>query len=930
MPYSMRPNRVLSGIGMRALAAGFAAVLSQTNLPAQTWELINANVPGAVTGGNVRPIETDGTRLYVLGDRGVYVSSDSGGSFTPINAIVGGSYSLTNMGYRFLKYVNGSLWIGSDPGSGAINNGYATLHRLTPGQTTWLKSSSGFPIGTTANQADDIAYDASTGTYHVAASLGGAFVSTDGTNWEQRANGLGGLGVPSSVVAFNGMAFELRPLAQVYKTSNQGTNWTALVSHLGISSGYLLEKNGRIMFASSGNNSLQDGFNYSDNYGATWNFTTGLRGTADLTLKDNLIYAAGSFGGITEQVYGRYAFKYSATEGITWDLLPTNGLPVDSFSGFTANRIVRQGNHLFMHSATNLYRMDVSGFDFRPTTQITRQPSPIVNRLVGQPLAVEVLAGGANLTYQWRRYGTNLIGATNAAFAVAAAQTNNSGPYTVVLIGDRGSVTSTVSMVTVVVRVEGKADITYPGATTGGKLFILPDFSLLSVNGANLYKINSNGVLTTTRNVGGSSFTVSCLDSSNRLVLGNSSGVKRLRRVNSSDLTDDATFNQLTANVSIDGVTELPGRGYLVAGNFSSVTNAGISTNALTGVCLVNYSGLVDPSFSVGTGADGGGGVTRIVVDSGTNIYALGFWLSWNSVPESTGFVKLNTNGTRDMSFTSLTPALDRNLQPLTPGKLLFVDYNGKLVVMNSNGSVDSSFNPANRVLNNANTVRFAALGESNKVYLAGTFTSYGGTTVGKYMRLNANGTIDTTFYTESPTSGGFVSGVYDSRGYLEVTRDTSSGTFQGQAFSYGPYRIIAGTNAVAAPSFDTWKTQFTFPPGQSDPEDDSDGDGLKNVFEYYFGSNPTLGGSGTAPTGTTVNVSGQDYPAITLIRSQNVSGVTLLPQVSSTVNFGDSLGFTVVSTVDLGNGTERVTIRSNVSMAVLPAQFLRIQLSVP
>ncbi len=189
------------------------------------------------------------------------------------------------------------MWVGSDPGSGAINLGHASLHRLIPGQTSWQKSSNGFPIGDTGNQADDIAYDSSAGIYYAGAALGGAFVSSDGLNWQQRTTGLGGLGLPTSVVAFNGMAFELRPLTTVHKTMNQGTNWTALASHQGVSSGYLLEKGARIMFASSGNNTLQDGFNYSDDNGATWTFLTGLRGTADLSLRDGLIYAAGMFGG---------------------------------------------------------------------------------------------------------------------------------------------------------------------------------------------------------------------------------------------------------------------------------------------------------------------------------------------------------------------------------------------------------------------------------------------------------------------------------------------------------------------------------------------------------------------------------------------------------------------------------------------------------
>ncbi len=268
----------------------------------------------------------------------------------------------------------------------------------------------------------------------------------------------------------------------------------------------------------------------------------------------------------------------------------------------------------------------------------------------------------------------------------------------------------------------------------------------------------------------------------------------------------------------------------------------------------------------------------------------------------------------------------------MAPGKLFAVLSSGRPVLMNLNGTLDGGFNVANHLFNTANVVRDVAVGESNKLYVVGTFTSYGGTSVARYLRLNSDGTRDTTFDSSSgPSSGGLAYGVYDSRGYLHVVRDTTSGTFQGIDFDNGPYRLFAGTNAASTTvAFDSWKTQFTFPPGQNDPEDDADGDGLKNVFEYYFASNPTNASSGAQPTATSVDGGGQDYPAITFIRSKSATGVTLIPQVSSNVQFSNSLGATVASVVDLGNGTERVTIRSNVSMASQTAQFLRIQLSVP
>ncbi len=262
--------------------------------------------------------------------------------------------------------------------------------------------------------------------------------------------------------------------------------------------------------------------------------------------------------------------KFSATQGITWDPLPTNGLPVDVNFGFTATRIVRQGNYLFMHSFTNLYRLDVSGVDFRPTTRIARQPIVSTNRLVGQPFMLDILVGGTNLTYQWRLNGTNIVGATSAAYVVASAQTNQSGAYTVVVTGDLGSVTSAVSTVTIGAQADGRVDITYasPGTGSGSQLYILPDCSIITVNGANLIKLNPDGVRILTNIIVGSSFSTGFVDSSNRLLLVNGLGPYRVRRINTTTLLDDPTFTQLTANISIASIAELPGRGYLVAGGF--------------------------------------------------------------------------------------------------------------------------------------------------------------------------------------------------------------------------------------------------------------------------------------------------------------------------------------------------------------------------
>jgi hypothetical protein len=913
---------------LNLMMVGLAAALwPRAELQAQTWENITANVSVTLR-GDARAMDSDGTRLYVLTQtNGVYVSSDNGNSFTAINDVEGGVYGMTNQPGRFIKYVNGSMWVGWDPGSGAINLGEASLHRLTPGETVWHKSSSGFPIGDTGNQADDIAYDSSTGTYYAAAALGGAFVSSDGMNWQQRATGLGGVDLPVTMVAFDGMAFEARGLEQVQRTSNQGTNWTALQSHQGYSTGLMIEKSGRLMFICN----TPDGFRYSDDHGDTWRFlTNGVRQLGDLTVKDGIIYGSGLiYGSVFESFLGRPGFKFSATDGITWDNLPTNGLSVDPLGSLNLTRVVRQGDYLFTYfnsnGVINLYRFNVSGFDFTPTTQIAQQPPATTNFLVGQTVSLSVLAGGANLAYQWMFKGTNIAGATSATYSIPSVQTNNAGAYQVVVTGDRGSVTSSVVTLNVGLRGDGRYDITYNNPTTGGWIYLEPDGSLVSVNGANLYKLNPAGERAITRNIGGATFFAGLLDSSNRVVLAGrftqAPSGSRLIRASGVDLTDDATFHLPYVNGDYSVLAELPGRGYLAGGSFTTVTNSGIATNVVNHFCLINYSGVVDTNFVFSPSISQ---ISKIVVVGRTNIYI-------SATANKSDIKKVNLDGTYDTNFSNVFPGNNIGYYESYVSNKLFVVVSSKPVLVNPDGTLDGSFNAANAVFNN--TVTAMAVGESNKLYVAGTFTTYNGQSVGKYARLFPDGTLDTSFYTESPTSGGFNWDVYDPRGYLYLVRDTSSGTFQGQSYSTGPYRLFAGTNAVAStgnPTFSQWAAQFTFPPGQSGAADDADGDGVKNIFEYYFGSNPTNATSGAQPTETTVNVASQNYPAITFIRSRNVTGVTLLPQVSSTVNFTDSLGYTVQSVVDLGNGTEQVIVRSNASMMSQTAQFLRIQLSVP
>jgi hypothetical protein len=81
-------------------------------------------------------------------------------------------------------------------------------------------------------------------------------------------------------------------------------------------------------------------------------------------------------------------------------------------------------------------------------TIVTHPQSQTVN--AGAPASFFVMASGtAPLSYQWRKNGTNVAGATAATNSIAAAQSTAAGSYTVVVTNAAGSITSAVATLTV-------------------------------------------------------------------------------------------------------------------------------------------------------------------------------------------------------------------------------------------------------------------------------------------------------------------------------------------------------------------------------------------------------------------------------------------------------------------------------------------------
>ncbi|GEM_PF-955766 len=122
--------------------------------------------------------------------------------------------------------------------------------------------------------------------------------------------------------------------------------------------------------------------------------------------------------------------------------------------------------------------------------------------------------------------------------------------------------------------------------------------------------------------------------------------------------------------------------------------------------------------------------------------------------------VRFNADGTVDQSFNVGTGANDvvKAIVVQTDGKILiggnFFTYNGAsvnfLARLNADGSLDTSFNTGGA--GPAGQIFAIALQTDGKIIIGGSFGSYNGTSANNLTRLNTNGSLDTTFNTNLGT----------------------------------------------------------------------------------------------------------------------------------------------------------------------------------
>ena len=115
---------------------------------------------------------------------------------------------------------------------------------------------------------------------------------------------------------------------------------------------------------------------------------------------------------------------------------------------------------------TYTYTINVAASGGFTASAITTQPQS-QSVTVGDSVTFTVAASGnPTPTYQWRKNGTNLNGATNATLTLTNVQTGDAGIYTVVATNSAGSATSNGAVLTVSTATVAPAFTTQPASQT--------------------------------------------------------------------------------------------------------------------------------------------------------------------------------------------------------------------------------------------------------------------------------------------------------------------------------------------------------------------------------------------------------------------------------------------------------------------------------
>jgi len=361
-----------------------------------------------------------------------------------------------------------------------------------------------------------------------------------------------------------------------------------------------------------------------------------------------------------------------------------------------------------------------------------------------------------------------------------------------------------------------------------GKIVIGGTFT--SYNGKysrGIARLNSDGSLDSTFNTGmgvdGQITTISIQDDGKIIIGGhfteyNGTNRKCITRLN-TDGSIDLSFNPGSGASTGGGqflpeiqTTKIQSDGKIIIGGIFNTFNGAVKNN----IARLNTNGSLDHSFSSGMGVYGGDlrdNIAVVTIQSDEKIIIAGHFKYYNGTLIK-NIARINKDGSIDTTFAFETGSRDivYHTALQSDGKIVtggwFNEFNDSFLFrLNVDGSLDSTFNMGT----GPNWSISSILTQSDdKIIIGGGFTAFNGKEITRIARLNADGSLDTTF----------VTGTGVDKWIYSIAIQNDSRIIIGGEFTYydgtprkGIARINAFDFANSIPSIKEYKTPFNIFP---------------------------------------------------------------------------------------------------------------------
>ncbi len=231
------------------------------------------------------------------------------------------------------------------------------------------------------------------------------------------------------------------------------------------------------------------------------------------------------------------------------------------------------------------------------------------------------------------------------------------------------------------------------------------------------------------------------------LVNGNAVGYITL--LNANDGSIDNTFNSgLGFNSFVDAVAVQPDGKFLVAGSFTSYNGTAVSR-----IVRINPNGSLDPSFNFVTTTSLGISIACLYVEPTTGKILVGAGYSspqkgiYRLNADGSEDLSFNTGGVGVMGILKGVNCI----LPLDNSKYIvagnFDGYNGialnNIVKINNDGSIDNTFNTGTGF---NSYIESLDVQQDGKIVVGGLLNQFNGLSIKGMVRLNSNGSLDNTF----------------------------------------------------------------------------------------------------------------------------------------------------------------------------------------